>query len=547
MDHLVDINQLTIKFPEQDVPAVAGISFFIRRGEILALVGESGSGKSLTALSITSLLPKEAIISGDIKAFLPNKTDLRNIHGKQLSAIRGGEIAMIFQEPMTSLNPVLTCGKQVREAVELHTGLKGEKANDRVKELFALVELPEPAAMLKRYPHQISGGQRQRVMIAMAMAGNPQLLIADEPTTALDVRVQKNILLLLKKLQQQKGLSILLITHDMGLVANMADRVMVMRRGKIVESEMVQDVLNHPAEAYTKGLLACRVGPGKKGFRLPTLADPFSEPASLPNLPSSNDIVVKVENLTVAYPKKHGWFDKAPAPFIAVNNVSFNIHAHEFVGLVGESGSGKSTLGRALLHLVKPTSGSVFINGRNLSLLSAEDLRNSRRNFQVVFQDPYGSLHPGMTAGDALAEPLLYHRIVEDKKAARKRVEELLESVQLSPDHVNRYPHQFSGGQRQRLSIARALSLEPRFLVFDESVSALDVSVQAMVLNLIGDLRAKHGFSALFISHDLAVVHYLCDRIMVMQDGRIVEEGNADQIFHNPSHEYTKELLAARL
>ena len=547
MDTLVDISHLTIQFPEQDVPAVAGISFSIRRGEILALVGESGSGKSLTALSITSLLPKEATVSGDINAFLPNKTDLRKINRKELSAIRGGEIAMIFQEPMTSLNPVLTCGKQVRESVELHTGLKGTKANERVKELFALVELPDPTAMLNRYPHQLSGGQRQRVMIAMAMAGDPKLLIADEPTTALDVRVQKNILTLLKKLQQQKGLSILLITHDMNLVAGMADRVMVMHRGRIVESGIVAEVLSQPIDPYTKALLACRVSPARKGFRLPTLADPFSDPTPLPTLPSSNEIVVQVENLTVAYPKKHSLFQKAPAPFVAVDNVSFNIHAHEFVGLVGESGSGKSTLGRALLHLVKPTSGSVTMRGKNLSALSGDDLRNSRRNFQVVFQDPYGSLHPGMTAGDALAEPLLYHRMVEDKKDAKAKVAELLESVQLSPDHVNRYPHQFSGGQRQRLSIARALSLEPKFLVFDESVSALDVSVQAMVLNLIVDLRAKHGFSALFISHDLAVVHYLCDRIMVMHQGKIVEEGTADKIYHTPGNAYTKDLLEAML
>jgi peptide/nickel transport system ATP-binding protein len=547
MDTLVDISQLTIQFPEQEVPAVAGISFSIKRGEILALVGESGSGKSLTALSLLALHPKQSIITGSITAFLPNKTELLGSNNKPISSIRGREIAMIFQEPMTSLNPVLTCGNQVKEAVELHTGKRGDDAIKRVKELFEMVELPAASDMLNRYPHQLSGGQRQRVMIAMAMAGDPQLLIADEPTTALDVRVQKNILRLLKKLKEEKGLSILLITHDMGIVAEMADRVAVMLKGNIIETGRTNEVLRHPKEVYTKGLLACRISPDKKGSRLQTLSSPSTINEPLNAIPVSKNEFVKVRNLTVAYPAKQKLFGKKQPSFIAVNNVSFNIHEHEFVGLVGECGSGKSTLGRALLHLIKPTSGKVIIKGTDPSTLSESELRNSRRNFQIVFQDPYGSLHPGMTAFEAVSEPLLYHGISHNKKSAKEKVASLLESVQLSPDHMNRYPHQFSGGQRQRLSIARALSLEPRFLVFDESVSALDVSIQAAILNLINDLRVEYGFSALFISHDLKVVHYLCDRIMVMEKGKIVEQGRANQIFHTPGNAYTKELLAAML
>lgn len=546
MENLVDINRLTIQFPEQDVPAVAGISFSIRRGEILAIVGESGSGKTLTALSLLSLLPNKAITTGSITLFNGGK-DLLKLKRRELSAIRGREIAMIFQEPMTSLNPVMTCGKQVREAVELHTKLKGDASMQRVKDLFSLVELPANAAMLNRYPHQLSGGQRQRVMIAMSMAGNPQLLIADEPTTALDVRVQKNILNLLKKLQQNAGLSILLITHDMGLVGEMADRVIVMHKGKIVETDAAHNILNNPQDGYTKALLACRVSAGKKDFRLPTISSPDSTPVPRAKIIPGKKAFVEVNNLTVQYPARQNLFGKKQPAFTAVHDVSFDIREQEFVGLVGESGSGKSTLGKALLHLVKPSFGSVLINGLNPASLPEKELRKSRRNFQIVFQDPYGSLHPGMTAFEAIAEPLLYHHLAANKKSAKEQVACLLESVQLTPDQMLRYPHQFSGGQRQRLSIARALSLQPQFLVFDESVSALDVSVQAMVLNLIHDLREKHGFCALFISHDLAVVHYLCDRILVMQKGKIVEGGTADQIFHTPGNAYTKELLSAML
>ncbi len=545
MDTLVDISQLTIQFPEQDVPALAGISFSIKRGEILAIVGESGSGKSLTALSLLGLLPNTASATGRITAFLQEKVELLNRNKKIFSSIRGREISMIFQEPMSSLNPVLTGGAQVREAVELHTGLRKAASWQRAKELFRMVELPDTSAMLNRYPHQLSGGQRQRVMIAMAMAGDPKLLIADEPTTALDVRVQKTILTLLKKLRDEKGLSILLITHDMGIVANMADRIAVMYKGKIVETGKVNEVLNHPKEAYTKGLLECRVSPEKKGFRLQTLSDaPLPIQPEKTHLPGKN-IFVEVNKLTVEYPPKQILFRKKQPPFIAVNEVSFNIHEQEFVGLVGESGSGKSTLGRALLHLTKPTSGSVLINGINPASLPERELREGRREFQIVFQDPYGSLHPGMTAYETVSEALLYHGICKNKKSAKEKVAALLNDVELSPDHMSRYPHQFSGGQRQRLSIARALSLEPRFLVFDESVSALDVSVQATILNLINDLRAEYKFSALFISHDLKVVHYLCDRIMVMHQGKIVEEGTADKIYHTPGNAYTKELLEA--
>ncbi|RYZ16895.1 MAG: ABC transporter ATP-binding protein, partial [Sphingobacteriales bacterium] len=351
------INHLTIQFPEQEVPAVAGISFSIRRGEIFALVGESGSGKSLTALSLVSLLPKQAAVSGSVSAFLPVKQDLLHLPAKKLASIRGREIAMIFQEPMSSLNPVMSCGNQVREAVELHTTHKGEKVLEIVKDLFTQVELPATSAMLNRYPHQLSGGQRQRVMIAMAMAGGPKLLIADEPTTALDVKVQKNILVLLKKLQREKGLSLLLITHDMGIVAHMADRVAVMHKGRIVETGETKDVLNAPTHSYTKGLLACRVTADKKGKRLPSLLAGSDDDAQIVPPMAGDRIFVEVKNLTVEYQPGRMMFGSRPPAFTAVDNVSFNILEKEFVGLVGESGSGKSTLGRALLHLEKPTSG----------------------------------------------------------------------------------------------------------------------------------------------------------------------------------------------
>ncbi len=545
METLVDISQLSIKFPEEDVPAVAGISFCIKRGEILAIVGESGSGKSLTALSLLSLLPRQAVVSGSIKAFLPVKKELLTNNRKEISSIRGREIAMIFQEPMSSLNPVLRCGRQVKEAVELHTDLKGREATEKVKKLFARVELPATAAMLNRYPHQLSGGQRQRVIIAMALAGDPKLLVADEPTTALDARVQKNILQLLKKLQEEQGLTILLITHDMGVVSAIANRVMVMHRGRIVEEGILEDVINRPQNNYTKALLACRVTADKKGTRLPTLTADNAHHTELREVVPGKNVFVRVSNLSVEYKARSKFFAPKQPDFIAVNNVSFDIYEQEFVGLVGESGSGKSTLGRTLLHLEKPAGGSVHINGLNPADLSPGELRKNRRNFQIVFQDPYGSLHPGMTAFEAIAEPLLYHGLSPTKKHAREKVAHLLESVQLSPGFLNRYAHQFSGGQRQRLSIARALAVEPKFLVFDESVSALDVSVQAQILNLIHDLRVQHGFSALFISHDLAVVHHLCNRIMVMKQGSIVEEGSAHQIYHSPGEAYTKELVAA--
>jgi peptide/nickel transport system ATP-binding protein len=552
MKPILEIKDLKIGFGDTVSPAVQQSSFDIPKGSITAIVGESGSGKSVTALSILQLLPAGSQVNGNILFSSDgiSQTDLLQMNAKQIRQIRGNEISMIFQEPMTSLNPVFTCGEQVMEAILQHKTLSKEAARQQTISLFEQVELPDPTAMLKRYPHQLSGGQKQRVMIAMAMSCNPSLLIADEPTTALDVRVQKNILSLIQKLQQQHGMSVLLITHDLGLVADTADQVIVMYKGAIVEKEATLSVLSNPQHPYTQALLTCRPAANRKKDRLPVIAD-FMEPGNAPVLKEKYSIephlqetaVLSVDSLTVEYPGKKNLFGKNIPPFKAVDNVSFEVKENETVGLVGESGCGKTTLGRAILHLVQPSSGQIMLQGKNLNELSAGALRIVRRDLQIVFQDPYGSLNPRITIGDAIMEPLQVHRIFEKKKQRKEKVVELLEAVNLLPDHFDRYPHQFSGGQRQRICIARALALHPSFLVFDESVSALDVSIQAQVLNLVNDLKAKMKFTSIFISHDLSVVHYISDRIMVMRNGKIIESGTADEIYFNPQQAYTKELI----
>ena len=539
------------------IPAVQDISFNIIKGKITAIVGESGSGKSVTALSILQLLPKQALLSGKLLFSADGKeqTNLPLLSQKKINDIRGKQVAMIFQEPMTSLNPVFTCGFQVMETLIKHQQLSAKEARLRTIELFEQVELPDPAAMIDRYPHQISGGQKQRVMIAMAMNCHPQLLIADEPTTALDVRVQKNILQLIKTLQQKNDMAVMLITHDLGLVADIADELIVMYKGKIAEQGNAATILKYPQHDYTKALLACRPVAHAKGKRLSVLKD-FLEPASVnrenaPVIPvaltrtNTNSPVLSVQNLKVYFPATKNIFGKATSYFKAVDDVSFDITKGEIMGLVGESGCGKTTLGRAILQLIKPTAGKIILHGKNIAGISPDELREQRKDLQIVFQDPYGSLNPRINIGNAIMEALKVHHLYDNNKMRKEAVISMLEKVQLSADHYKRYPHQFSGGQRQRICIARALVLDPSFLIFDESVSALDISVQAGILNLVNELKAAFGFTAVFISHDLSVVHYISDRIMVMNKGKIVETGTAAAIYYNPTEEYTKQLIDA--
>ncbi|MBC7626223.1 ABC transporter ATP-binding protein [Ferruginibacter sp.] len=573
---LLQVHNLSIDFIAAGVEsnAVKNISFAVNPGEILAIVGESGSGKTVTALSILQLLSGQVLMKGQL-LFSDKKNptvDLLKTSAKQINAIRGKDIAMIFQEPMTSLNPVFTCGQQVMEAIRLQQHISLKAARQKTIELFQKVELPDPATLINRYPHQLSGGQKQRVMIAMAISCNPTLLIADEPTTALDVTVQKTILKLIKQLQQQMGMGVIFITHDLALVADIADTILVMYKGEIIEQGKTKKLLQHPQQAYTKALLACRPGLHKRGEKLPVVNDFLgnnknNQPAVYAGIlrdetvinktilpPGYNthpeeeltEPILKVEHLKVYYPGRRSYlFGKIPAPFRAVDNVSFTVNKGETVGLVGESGCGKTTLGRAILQLKPITSGSIILNGKNLVALPAKELQAIRKELQIVFQDPYGSLNPRLMIGDAIMEPMKVHGILNNKNQRKEKVVELLEKVNLTAAQFNRYPHQFSGGQRQRICIARALALNPSFLIFDESVSALDVSVQAQVLNLLNDLKKEYGFTSIFISHDLSVVRYICDRVLVMNKGKIVEEGTADQVYFSPENEYTKKLIDA--
>ena len=561
MHPLLQIKNLSIEFEQDTViaSAVHDISFDIQKGKLTAIVGESGSGKSVTALSVLKLLSKNANIKGDI-LFSPGGNEqfsLNSFNAKEMNKVRGNKIAMIFQEPMTSLNPVYSCGDQVMETLMQHQKISSKEAKQRTIALFEQVELPNPVAMVDRYPHEISGGQKQRVMIAMAMSCQPELLIADEPTTALDVRVQKNILELIKKLQQQNNMSVMLITHDLGLVADVADNIIVMYKGEIAEQGTANSILKDPQHVYTKALLACRPTAGSKGKRLKVLSD-FLEGTENSVLVEKDRnalnnqeeifqrrIILSVKDLEVHFPAKKNIFGK-PISFIkAVDGVNLDIKQGEIVGLVGESGCGKTTLGRTILQLVKPTSGKIILNEKDITTLSSKELRKERKDLQVVFQDPYGSLNPRISIGNAILEALTVHELYENNKMRKERVISMLKKVQLSPDHFKRYPHQFSGGQRQRICIARALVLDPSFLIFDEAVSALDVSVQAGILNLVSELKADLDFTAIFISHDLSVVHYISDRILVMNKGKIIEEGSAANIYFNPSMKYTQQLIDA--
>ena len=535
----------------------------------MAIVGESGSGKSVTALSILQLVPSTPAQYEKGEIFFTDKekktTNLLKASSDYLRHVRGNQISMIFQEPMTSLNPVFTCGNQVMEAIVVHQKISKAEARGRTIELFESVQLPSPSLIYHRYPHQLSGGQKQRVMIAMAMSCNPSLLICDEPTTALDVTVQKNILQLIKNLQVQKNMGVIFISHDLGVVADIADRVVVMYKGGVVETGVPKEMYKNPQHPYTKALLACRPGLHAKGERLPVVNDfingklvkiydeelremPTSNPApvlSIAEANASDQPLLSVRNVKVWFPAKRQLFGTSRTFIEAVDDVSFELYEGETLGLVGESGCGKSTLGRSILRLIEPTAGNILFKGEDLGQASKERLRNLRKDMQIIFQDPYSSLNPRMTVGQAIGEPLAVHGIAENKRDRKEKVIELLEKVNLSPDYYYRYPHQFSGGQRQRIVIARALALHPSFIICDESVSALDVSVQAQVLNLLNDLKKEFRFTYIFISHDLSVVRYLSDRIMVMNKGKIEETGKAEDIYLHPKSPYTQKLVAS--
>lgn len=560
---LLDVKNLCIDFvsKKSTFRAVNGLSFSLEKGKTLGIVGESGSGKSVSMLSIMRLLSEKNVrYEGEINFIeTDKKTNFLKLTEKQMRFYRGNRIGMIFQEPMTSLNPSMRCGKQITELLSLHLKMNKTKAKQRTLELFEEVLLPDPLKAYNAYPHEISGGQKQRVMIAMAMACNPDILIADEPTTALDVTVQKTILELMKSLQQKHGMSIIFITHDLGVVSEIADEVLVMYKGEKVEEGKTKNIFFHPQHNYTKGLLACRVPADIRLKRLPTVSDFLQEDSEkqfveevispqdyhqqVKTLMESNPIM-QVRNLHKSYalPKK---LFKQRNYFHAVKDVSFDVYEGETLGLVGESGCGKTTLGRSLLRLIEPTSGSILYKDIDVLKLSASQLRKFRKEVQIIFQDPYSSLNPRYTVGNAIMEPMQLHDIYTNDNDRKKRVMELLQRVGLEEKHFHYYPHEFSGGQRQRICIARALAVNPRFIICDESVSALDVSVQAQVLNLLNELKEDFKLTYIFISHDLSVVKFMSHRVIVMRNGIIQEINEADALYSNPQTEYTKQLIDA--
>lgn len=552
MENLLEVHNLSISFG--DKPVVDHLSFVLSAGKTLAIVGESGSGKSLTALSLLGLLPKEARIEVEQMAFkTPERIfQLQQNTAKDWQQIRGKAIGMIFQEPMSSLNPLQRCGQQIDDVLKQHFGLSAAQARERSLQWLQKVKIQDPERIYRAYPHEISGGQKQRVMIAMAMCCNPALLLADEPTTALDATVQKEIILLMRELQQEFNTAILFISHDLSLVADFADEVMVMQNGRLVEQGSSTDIFERPQAAYTKALLNCRPPLDRKVARLATIHD-FQEKETastieaplVPSVEMPNETLLEVMGLSTWFPVRKSWFGQTKSWVKAVQDVSFSVRAGQTLGLVGESGSGKTTLGRSILRLIEPTAGSIRFADQEVEKLDAEALRQLRRDIQIVFQDPYSSLNPRLPVGLAITEPMKVHSIGSSEQERVERCMALLEQVGLQADHFQRFPHEFSGGQRQRLCIARALAVQPRFLVCDEAVSSLDVSVQATVLNLLKDLQAKEGLTYLFISHDLAVVRFMCDDIMVMKDGVMVEKGSAEQVFEQPAHPYTQALLAA--
>ncbi|MCA6362310.1 MAG: ABC transporter ATP-binding protein [Bacteroidetes bacterium] len=574
---LLDIRNLVTEFRSGDetLKAVNNVSFTVRKGETVGVVGESGSGKSVTALSVMRLIPNPPgkITGGEIIYHSRTKgiVDLTKVSEKDMRDFRGNEIGMIFQEPMTSLNPVYTCGNQVMEAIMLHQKVTKQEAVNRTLRLFEEVLLPNPAEIFKKYPHQISGGQKQRVMIAMAMSCNPQVLIADEPTTALDVTVQKTILDLMLKLQREHDMGIIFITHDLGVIAELADKVVVMYKGRIVEQGPVMEIFANPQHPYTKGLLACRPPLNRRLHYLPTVADfmTVAEDGTISeNKRTVTDMIhdvevtpeqrrtqqeklraqqpiLRIENIRTWYPTAKTILGKTISWNKAVDDVSFDVYPGETLGLVGESGCGKTTLGRTILRLIEPTEGKIIFDGKDITHLPAAEMRPLRKDIQIIFQDPYSSLNPRITIGSAIMEPMRVHNIGANDKERKEKVMELLRRVNMNETHFHRYPHEFSGGQRQRICIARALALNPRFIICDESVSALDVSVQAQVLNLLNELKKDFGFTYIFISHDLSVVKFMSDRMVVMNKGKIEEMGDADEVYANPTCEYTRKLISA--
>jgi peptide/nickel transport system ATP-binding protein len=577
---LLSVNDLSVDFITEEgiTHAVEGVGFDLMAGESMALVGESGSGKSVTALSVMRLLSRSAarITSGEVWFSHPERgyINLLKLNDSEMQGIRGRHLSMIFQEPMTSLNPVKRCGSQVMESLLWHGQADRQHAKHRVLELFEEVRLPDPAGAFRAWPHELSGGQKQRVMIAMAMACKPSLLIADEPTTALDVTVQQSILDLMRKLQDKYGMAILFISHDLGVVKQIASKAAVMRLGKIVEHAAVDKLFSNPSHPYTKALIACRPPTDSRPQRLAVVDDFLGNDASMGNFEKSGQLIpgdtvpvkksrtalsekevsrtvpakdaaplLEVKNLRTYYVTKKSLWGRPLSYFKAVEDISFSVYRGETLGLVGESGCGKTTLGRSILRLISPNAGRVFFKGIDIASLSAAELRRLRPKIQIIFQDPYASLTPGLSVGSAIMEPMRVHHVLKGNKARKRKIIDLLERVGLEEKHYNRYPHEFSGGQRQRISIARALALEPEFIVCDESVSALDVSVQAQVLNLLNDLKREFGLTYIFISHDLSVVKYMSDRIIVMKNGRIEEIDEADALYSNPKSDYTRTLI----
>ena len=580
---LLSVRNLKVSFSRDGKwsEAVHGIDLDVFAGRTLGLVGESGSGKSVSSLAVMRLL-NEKMSRIEADSIQIEGEEIKGFTESQMSDVRGKRISMIFQEPMTSLNPVYKCGFQVSEMILQHEGksastpqpalrqaqghgsVSKKAARERVINLFKQVMLPRPEAIYDSYPHELSGGQKQRVMIAMAIACNPKLLIADEPTTALDVTVQLEILKLLRQLQKETGMGMIFITHDLGVVAEIADDVAVMHNGEILERGPVERILNHPQHPYTQGLLACRPPMNVRLKRLPIVKEfldgewqggkeqilhdlQISDEERQTHLKQiySKTPLLKVEGLKTWYPLRKGVFSRVYDHVKAVNDVSLEVYEGETLGLVGESGCGKTTLGRSILRLAEPTGGKVWFNGIEVTALKGQDLRNFRKQAQIVFQDPYSSLNPRITIGEAIAEPMRVHGIETDASKLRDNVCELLEQVGLKAEHYNRYPHEFSGGQRQRICIARALAVNPRLVICDESVSALDVSVQAQVLNLLNRLKEERKLTYIFISHDLSVVRFMSDRVVVMYNGKPVEMNDADELFEHPQNDYTKKLIAA--
>ena len=552
------VHNLNVAFPDerQPIPAVKNLSFSLKRGETLAIVGESGSGKSVTALSLMRLIEQSGGLVACDSLLLRRRngqvSDLTTLSSSQVRSVRGADIAMIFQEPMTSLNPVFPVGEQIAESIRLHQGLSGDEALAEARRMLEQVRIPEADAILGRYPHQLSGGMRQRVMIAMALSCRPAVLIADEPTTALDVTIQAQILQLIKVLQDEMEMGVIFITHDMGVVADIADRVLVMYQGEAVETGTVEQIFHSPEHSYTRALLAAvpRLGAMNgsdlpRRFPLISLADPGHQEAETEqNTVVPGEPILQVRDLVTRFPLRGGLLNRVKREVHAVEHVSFDLWPGETLSLVGESGSGKSTTGRALLRLVEAQEGTITFNGERIDTLPAGQLQPLRRDIQFIFQDPYASLDPRQTVGYSIMEPLRVHNLL-DGDAAQRRVAWLLERVGLKPEHAWRYPHEFSGGQRQRICIARALALNPKVVIADESVSALDVSIRAQIINLLLDLQREMGIAFLFISHDMAVVERISHRVAVMYLGQIVEIGPRRAVFENPQHPYTRKLMAA--